>query len=251
MNIRQKGRQYEISYRCPNYSKPIYERFPSYEAAKLRVAQIEYEKSIGQLRPPKVTPSVRNKPLVKDFLTIGDLMDEYVQLYGLNHWGDSYLSCSRHRIDDYIKPYLGNVLVQDLTTHDLDLYYDSLRDKPAVVLKGHKSAGKTVSPQVIEKVHALLRSALNQAVTWGYIKQNPALNATLPQYEKIHARYGPSVKRKTLSSFVTTPFCALPCCLLSAAPCVSAKFSAWYGKMSTTLRKAYKTELPASSSTVS
>ena len=70
MNIRQKGKQYEISYRCPNYSKPIYERFPSYEAAKLRVAQIEYEKSIGQLRPPKVTRSARNKPLVKDFLTI-------------------------------------------------------------------------------------------------------------------------------------------------------------------------------------
>ena len=176
MKIRQKGRQYEISYRCPNYSKPIYERFPSYEAAKLRVAQIEYEKSIGQLRPPKVTPSVRNKSSVKDFLTIGELMDEYVQLYGLNHWGDSYLSCSRHRIDDYIKPYLGNVLVQDLTTHDLDLYYDSLRDKPAVVLKGHKSIRKTVSPQVIEKVHALLRSALDQAGTWGYIKQNPALS---------------------------------------------------------------------------
>lgn len=77
-------------------------------------------------------------------------MDEFVQLYGLNHWGDSYLSYSRHRIEHYIKPYLGNVLLNDLTTHELDLFYNSLQDKPAVILKGHKQT-KTISPQVIKK----------------------------------------------------------------------------------------------------
>ena len=44
---RKKGQKYEISYRCPNYEKPFSERFDSYEAAKLRIAQIEYEKSLG------------------------------------------------------------------------------------------------------------------------------------------------------------------------------------------------------------
>lgn len=44
---RKKGQKYEISYRCPNYEKPISERFDSYEAAKLRIAQIEYERSLG------------------------------------------------------------------------------------------------------------------------------------------------------------------------------------------------------------
>lgn len=180
MKPRQRGKQWEISYRCPGYSKPIFERFPSYEAAKLRIAEIEYEKSIGQLRPPRTLPSKDNQPS-KRFITVGELMDEYVQLYGLNFWGDSYLSYSRHRIEHYIKPYLGNVLVNDLTTHELDVYYNSLQDKPAVVLKGHKADNKTVSLPVIEKVHALLRSALNQAVTWGYITLNPAINVTLPK----------------------------------------------------------------------
>lgn len=182
MKPRQRGTQWEISYRCPGYSKPIFERFASYEAAKLRIAEIEYEKSIGELRPPKMTPSKDKQPS-KKFVTVGELMDEYVQLYGLNHWGDSYLSYSRHRIEHYIKPYLGNVLVSDLTTHELDLYYNSLQDKPAVILKGHKADGKTISLQVIEKVHALLRSALNQAVAWGYISTNPAANVTLPKYK--------------------------------------------------------------------
>lgn len=105
MKPRLRGKQWEISYRCPGYSKPIFERFPSYEAAKLRIAEIEYEKSIGQLRPPRTLPSKANQPS-KRFVTVGELMDEYVQLYGLNHWGDSYLSYSRHRIEHYIKPYI-------------------------------------------------------------------------------------------------------------------------------------------------
>ena len=108
-------------------------------------------------------------------------MDEYVQLYGLRHWGDSYLSYSRHRIKHYIKPYIGNVLLCDLTAHTLDRFYNSLQDKPAVILKGHKVTDKTISPQVIEKIHTLMKSALNQAITWGYIQTNPAANITLPK----------------------------------------------------------------------
>ena len=172
MRPRKKGQQYEICYRCPGYTKPIYERFPTYEAANLRIAQIEYEKSIGEFRPPKQTP-IQTKRAQKKFITVSELLDEYVQVYGLNHWGDSFLSCNLHRIEHYIKPYLGNVAVKDLTTHDLDLFYDSLQDKPAVVLKGHKKTDACVSRSVIEKTHALLRSALNQAVIWEYIPSNP------------------------------------------------------------------------------
>ena len=180
MTPRKKGQKWEISYRCPGYSKPIYERFPSYEAAKLRIAEIEYEKSIGQLRPPQVSV-LGDNGASKKFITVGELLDEYIQIYGLRHWGDSYLSYSRHRIEHYIKPYIGSVLLCDLTAHILDHFYNSLQDKPAVVLKSHKEQDKTISPHVIEKIHALMKSALNQAITWGYIQTNPAANITLPK----------------------------------------------------------------------
>ena len=62
------------------------------------------------------------------------------------------------------------------------MYYNSLLEKPAVILKGHKKTDRKVSPSVIAKIHTVLRAALNQAVTWEYIKKNPAEYATLPDY---------------------------------------------------------------------
>lgn len=176
---RKKGQKYEISYRCAGYEKPFYERFDTYEAAKLRIAQIEYEKSICAFEPPKqsiLTPK-RNH-----YVTIGELLDEYVQIYGLKHWGDAYLSTNQHYILHYIKPVIGDVPVKDMTTHDLDLFYDSLQDQPAVVLKGHLKKDQMISPSVILKIHALMRGAFRKAVAWKYITANPAENVTLPKY---------------------------------------------------------------------
>ena len=181
MKPRLKGNRWEINYRCPGYSKSISERFDTYEEAKARIAEIEYEKENGVLRPPVKSPE-KEKFIAKKFITVSEFLDEYVQLYGLNHWGDSYLSDNRHRIEHYIKPYIGSVLLRDLTTHNLDVYYNQLLEKPAVVLKGHKQTDKTVSTSVIEKIHGLLRNALNQAIAWGYITQNPAQYASPPKY---------------------------------------------------------------------
>ena len=178
---RKKGQKYEISYRCPNYEKPFSERFDSYEAAKLRIAQIEYEKSLGTFEPPKRASLAPKKT---HYVTVAELLDEYVQLYGLKHWGDSYLSSSQHYIAHYIKPTIGDVLVKDVTTHGLDVFYDKLLDQPAVVLKGHRKKDKKISPTVIVKIHALMSGAFKRAIGWRYIDINPAENVTLPQRVK-------------------------------------------------------------------
>lgn len=178
MKVRKKGQQYEISYRCPGYDKPVYERFQTMEDASIRCAEIELARKRGDLRPPKKAEKPR-----ATLLTVSELMDEYVTLYGLNHWGDSYLSMSRHRIEHYIKPFLGDIALQDLTTHDIDLFYSRLLKTPAIITKGKKDTGKTVSTDVIKKVHDLLRSALNQAVAWEYIPSNPAEKATVPRHK--------------------------------------------------------------------
>ena len=178
---RKKGQKYEISYRCPKYEKPFSERFDSYEAAKLRIAQIEYEKSLGVFEPPKQAILA---PKNNHYVTVGELLDEYVQLYGLKHWGDSYLSSSQHYIAHYVKPTIGDVPVKDITTHDLDVFYDALLDQPAVVLKGHKKKDEKISPSVVVKIHALMSGAFKKAVGWKYISINPAENATLPQRVK-------------------------------------------------------------------
>ena len=183
MTPRKKGQQFEISYRCPGFEKPFFERFGTIEEANLRIAQIQLDRAQGTLRPPKDL-LIKGSGQKSEYITVQRLMNEFVQHYGLNHWGDSYLSDNTHRIEHYIVPYLGEVLLTDLTPRDLDIFYDSLQDKPAVILKGHKNTERTITPSVIQKIHVLLRSALNMAVRWGYIQTNPAEYVTPPEYRQ-------------------------------------------------------------------
>lgn len=80
MKPRKKGQQYEISYRCPGYPKPFYERFSSFEEANLHIAQIEYEKSLGVFQPPKPVPTAV-RAVRKKYITVGELMDDCPSLW--------------------------------------------------------------------------------------------------------------------------------------------------------------------------
>ena len=180
MKPRKKGKKWEIQYRVPGYPTPFTERFDSEAEAKLRCAQIEYAKDSGSIAPPDKKEKLHPK-------TMAELPDEYVETYGLTHWGDSYYSVTKHRIEDYIKPAIGHMLVKDITPKVLDTLYVELLSTPAKVLPGHKDIEKTISYPVVEKCHCTIRSALNQAVRWGYIQTNPALAATMPK---------PPVKRR-------------------------------------------------------
>ena len=186
MKVTQHGNKYRIDYRCPNYPKLIHESFDSKEEAELRLAQIQLEKKRGTLLPPArlVDPAV-DHALAGQTMTVAQLMQEYINLYGLSHWSEGTLSCNLHRIHDYILPYLGDIPIRMLTTHRLELFYRQLRNEPAVKIKGHEHEKKTISPSVIEKVHAILRSALSQAIRWDYLHGvNPAMAVELPKYQK-------------------------------------------------------------------
>ena len=183
MTPRKKGNLYEIIYRCPGFKKPFCERFPTLEEANLRAAQIELQKKLGKLEPPPELLYGQNYGRPNRLITVRELMEEYVELYGLNHWGDSSLSANRHRIEHYINPYIGNYYIRRLTTYDLDRFYDRLQSEPAVILKGHTDTEKKIGISVIEKIHSLLRSAFNQAIKWGYLEKNPADYATLPKHK--------------------------------------------------------------------
>lgn len=177
MKAYKKGKKYEITYRIPGYNKTYSERFDTEAQANVRIAQIQLEKEEGTLKPP-----TKKKKVVVP--TISQLLDRYVSDYGILHWGDSYYSTAVHRIEDYIKPAIGDILITDITTQELDEFYLSLLKTPAVLLPGHKNTGKTVSYDVIDKCHCIMRSALNQAIKWGYISANPANSATPPKKPK-------------------------------------------------------------------
>ncbi len=182
----QIGNKWRVTYRCPGYAKPINESFESREEADLRCAQIALEKKRGTLQPPAylVDPD-SNLATYRNVVTVAMLMHEYIDAYGLENWSVNTLSCNRHRINDYIIPYLGNVLLKDLTTHGLERFYRELQEKPAVKMKGREDENNCISADVIQKVHAILRNALNQAIRWDYLRgANPALAVQLPRRKK-------------------------------------------------------------------
>jgi integrase len=177
MKIKKHGNKYMITYRLSDYEKPFSEYFDSAEAANLRIAQIELDKKLGTVRAPKAARKRKH-------ITVAQLMEDYVNLYGVNQWSVGTLSDSQHRIKHYILPYIGEEMIEDLTTLRLEEYYNFLLTQPAISLKGRENGAK-ISPSVVERVHVLLRSALNQAIRWGYLQgANPALVAKLPAYRK-------------------------------------------------------------------
>ena len=177
MKAKQRWNRWEIVYRVPGYDRTFSEHFDTEEAANLRIAEIELAKREGKLKPP-------GKLAKTHPITVGEFLDEFVEKYGANHWGDSYYSVSLHRIEHYIKPLIGDMLLRDISARDLDDYYNQLLTTPAVLLKGHRSSGKTVSHSVIEKIDDLLSTAFNQAIKWEYISKNPVLSATVPKVPK-------------------------------------------------------------------
>ena len=194
MKAKKRWNRWEIIYRIPGYSSPFTEHFDTEQEANLRIAEIELRKREGSLKPPVRSKKTR-------LLTVAEFLDEYVEKYGANKWGDSYYSVSVHRIEHYIKPLIGDLLLRDVTVMDLDDFYTQLLSTPAVVLKGHQDTDKTVSHSVIEKIDDLLSAAFNQAIKWDYISKNPVLSATVPAVpKKKRAVWSPAQAAKAINA---------------------------------------------------
>ena len=188
MRATRHGNKWKVTYRCKGIKNPISEYFETKEQAELRIAQVNLEKKMGTFQPPArfVDPD-RNHALARETMTVEQLMGEYVNLYGLSHWSESTLSCNQHRINHYILPYIGDIPIKELTTHRLEEFYQLLLSEPAIKLKGREEETRTISPSVIQKVHAIIRSALNQAIRWDYLRgTNPAFAVEPPRYKREH-----------------------------------------------------------------
>ena len=174
--LRSNRSKWAITYRISGYKNAFYESFDSFEEANLRAAEINLARANGVLHPPRKG--------VDTMITLGDFLDVFVDVYGTTHWGTSQYSVCTRQIRDYIKPApISSLLLRDVQTADIDLFYLNLLTTPAVLRSGH-TVCKQIGISVIEKIHATLRCAFNQAVRWGYISRNPVEYAELPRVEK-------------------------------------------------------------------
>lgn len=115
--------------------------------------------------------------------TFSVLLDRWLELVGPS-WSPSTLSADRYRVNNHLKPNLGDLPVSKLTARHLDDLYGELRDKG-------------LSAATVRRVHDLASRCLKQSVRWGLIPSNPAdlasppvprrADLTLPKPEDVRA----------------------------------------------------------------
>lgn len=94
----------------------------------------------------------------------------------LDIWTAEYLGSVKPRtLDNYkgvvkarIKPGLGAVKLEALTSHTIQSYYNGL-------------SKEGLAPKTVKNIHGILHKALQQAVANGYIRTNPADSCILPR----------------------------------------------------------------------
>ena len=147
-----------------------WETCSSHAEAKKRKAEIEHQIDTGVFIPPSAS-------------TLSDFLDEYVSLYGVSTWAPSTFDGHKSLIENYIKPIIGDVKLDDISPRMMTKFYKDLQTVQTVPRYGRPD-GELISPRTIREIHKLLRNAFNQAVKWEIMARNPAQNATVPKVEK-------------------------------------------------------------------
>jgi integrase len=80
----------------------------------------------------------------------------------------------------YLGPYLGEVLLAELTTGHVQVMI-------AAIIRQHHALGTPVSAATLTRIRATLRAALNAAIGRGLIAENPAARAELPRARRPRA----------------------------------------------------------------
>ena len=157
-------------------TKQKWESYRTKAEAEKRKLEVEYKKSQGTF-------------VVKECVTVKELVSEYIELYGKSKWALSTYKGNVAMFEHYILPVIGTMKIEDLNARSIEQYYRSLleMDKVNPRQNGKKmfnpKAGK-VSPQLIREIHKLLNSCFRQAVRWELMEKNPCSNATCPKVEK-------------------------------------------------------------------
>lgn len=101
-------------------------------------------------------------------MTLDALLDRWLKASVDRLAIQSYMGY-RKNVDRYIRPALGHLRLDRLSTLEIQDFYDSLRDE------------KNLAPRTIRYVHTCLSSALNQGVEWKLLPDNPALGTRRPK----------------------------------------------------------------------
>lgn len=105
--------------------------------------------------------------------TLGAWLDEWLDGLRL---APSSMASYRRNVEHHVKPYLGDLPLQQLTGPKLTKLYRELE----TIGKANHQAGSGLSPRSVRYVHTIVKAALRSAVQHGKIAKNPADLASPP-----------------------------------------------------------------------
>lgn len=172
--IRERGGKFHVVYKIKDEKGKVHQKsetFAKRKDAERRQHEVEYQMDTGIFKVAKC-------------VTVEDLLNEYVKLYGKEKWAVTTYSANMGLINNYILPVIGKTDVSSVNNHFVEKFYRTLSNMPAVDGANNKKSKGNISPNTIFEIHKILRSCFRQAVKWGIMEKNPAIDATLPKRNK-------------------------------------------------------------------
>lgn len=103
--------------------------------------------------------------------TLDDYLDRWLEAAAKPRLGASSYGDYEGLLRYYVRPALGRIPLQKLTTRDIQKVYAEMQ-------------ARNLSPRTVQYTHRILRNALEQAVKWRLLTHNPAQHVDLPKQER-------------------------------------------------------------------
>ena len=115
--------------------------------------------------------------------TVGIWMDEWFENVAKIKVRASSHQTYRGYIDNHIKPNIGNIPIEKLTTMDLQKFYRKLLTKGRVERIESKDQPKGLSAKTVRNINQVISSAMDLAIAQKIIPSNPTNACELPKVE--------------------------------------------------------------------
>ena len=175
-NIRKrKDGRWEGRYtagHAPETGKPIYKNVLGRTQAEAKMklkAAIEETKSLDITKAGKYT--------------VGAWMDEWFENYAKIKVRPSSHQTYRGYIDNHIKPNIGKIPLEKLTSLELQKLYKKMLEKGRVDRIESKHQDKGLSPKTVRNIHQIIASAMKLAKEQRLIVADPTEGCALPKLE--------------------------------------------------------------------
>ena len=115
--------------------------------------------------------------------TVGQRMKVWFEHYAKIKVRPSSHQTYRGYIDNHIKPNIGKVPLEKLTSLELQKFYKKLLEQGRVGRLESRHQAKGLSPKAVRNIHQIISSAMNLAREQKLITANPAEGCALPRLE--------------------------------------------------------------------